>query len=213
MKIARFIFQLFGINTYIVWNHDGGECAIVDPGMTSEEEEQAITNFVMKHNLKIVHLINTHIHIDHVAGNQFVIDTANVSTEAHHGDDFLSKGIASQAKMFNLNVRTDGAEISVGLDDGDEIKIGNEVLKVLHVPGHSPGSIALYDAQDGWLISGDALFEGSIGRTDLAGGSMPMLLHSIKTKLLTLPDETVVYPGHGNPTTIGNEKKYNYYLR
>lgn len=212
MKIARFVFQLFGINTYVVWNPTTLECGIVDPGMSSAQEEQALINFISKNGLKIKHLINTHLHVDHVAGNQFVMRQADVKPEAHAADLFLGQRVGQQAEEFGLPIKPDGVEIAVKLEDGDAIRFGGEELKVIHVPGHSPGSLALYDKEGGWLISGDALFRESIGRTDFPGGSMPQLKASIREKLFVLPDNTVVYPGHGEPTTIGHEKRYNYFV-
>lgn len=213
MKISRFIFQLFGINTYIVWDTETKQCAIIDPGMSSQQECEAIKSFIQRKDLIVKHLINTHLHIDHVAGNKFIIDYAGVKPEAHPADAELGRRIGLQAEMFQLQFAPEGVEISVPLNDGDVVKLGRGVLNVLHVPGHSQGSIALYDAEDGWVISGDALFLQSIGRTDLPGGSFAQLKESIKTKLFALPDSTVVYPGHGNPTTIGHEKKFNYFLK
>lgn len=212
MKIAQFTFSLFGINTYVVWNPESLQCAVVDPGMISHEEEQALMGFIERNNLKVTHLINTHLHIDHVAGNRFIIDRTGALPEANIQDMPLGKRIAEQAKAFQLPFTPDGVDINVALQDGDEIMIGSEKLNVIHVPGHSPGSIALYDERDGWLISGDALFRDSIGRTDLPGGSLATLKTAIREKLFTLPDATVVYPGHGEPTTIGYEKKHNYFV-
>lgn len=213
MKIARFIFQLFGINTYVVWDPESKDCAVIDPGMISPEEEDALDKFITKNSLKVKHLINTHLHIDHAAGNKFVTERYGIGSEANSNDQFLSKSFSQQSQMFNLPFDAEGVEITNDLQDGDIVKIGNGELKVLQVPGHSPGSIALYDSKDKFLISGDALFEGSIGRTDLPGGSSKELIESIKIKILSLPDDTVVYPGHGDPTTVGSERKYNPFLR
>ena len=213
MKIVRFIFQLFGINTYVVWNEDTHCAAVVDPGMMTEKEENALSSFIEKNGLKVTNLINTHMHIDHAAGNDFVMKAYQVNLSAHPLEKELGAMLGNQAKMFQLDFEPEGSEITTYLNDGDVVKIGDGTLKVLHVPGHSPGSIALYSEKDGFLISGDALFANSIGRTDLMGGSMPQLVNAIKTKLLKLPDETVVYPGHGDPTTIGWEKEHNPYLR
>lgn len=213
MKIARFEFSLFGINTYVVFDEATRECAIIDPGMMGIEEENAMKNFIARENLKVTHLINTHIHIDHAVGNKFVADTYSVPVSAHKADAPLMDRIREQAQMFGINEKVHTTEISEYLDEGDKIKIGRGELEVLHVPGHSQGSIVLYDRADGFLIGGDVLFSGSIGRSDLPGGNGAQLVRGIKEKLLTLPDSTVVYPGHGPATTIGEERHYNPFLR
>ena len=213
MKIARFVFQLFGINTYVVWDPKTRNCAIIDPGMSTDREEKALTEFICRENLSVIHLINTHLHIDHTAGNQFVLNKYNVTVSAHRLDEPLGLRLKEQADMFGLPFEPKGIEISTYLNDGDTVNIGDDKLQVIHVPGHSEGGIALYDATDKWLISGDSLFAGSIGRTDLPGGNTTQLINAVKNKLLTLPDSTIVYPGHGDPTTIGDEKRYNPFLK
>lgn len=212
MKIAIFQFSLFGINTYVVYDEISKECIVIDPGMVSKEEETALTNFIEENNLKITNIINTHLHLDHAAGNNYLKLKYQVPVSAHAGDEFLGGMLQNQAKMFGLPLQIDGVEISQYLKEGDIIKLGNEVLKVIEVPGHSKGSIALYSEKDNFIIVGDALFEGSIGRTDLPGGDYNELITSIKNKLLTLPPDTVVYSGHGSPTSIGKEKISNPFL-
>lgn len=209
LKIARFEFSMFGINTYAVWDPISKECAIIDPGMINGRERNALTEFVKKNELKVVHLVNTHLHIDHSIGNAFVEEEYGVPTEASPLDAFLGSGIKNQAEMFGLPFECDNVTIRRELKEGDVIKIGEGELKVLHVPGHSPGSLVFYDEHDGFLIAGDVLFQRSIGRTDLPGGDHNALLEGIRGKLLTLPPSTVVYPGHGPATTIGDELKSN----
>lgn len=212
MKLARFEFSLFGINTYVVYDPASKECAIIDPGISNEEERRAMRNFIESNGLHVKYIINTHIHIDHAIGNKWAEETFNVPVYAHPDDAMLGERLKEQALMFGLSLRADKALIGEELSDGQILRIGDGELKVIHVPGHSPGSIALYDKDDGFLISGDALFNGSIGRTDLPGGSFKQLIKSIKDNLLTLPDDTIVYPGHGPETTIGKEKRSNPYL-
>lgn len=213
MKIARFEFSLFGINTYAVFDPETGDCAIIDPGMSSDRERNAIANFLKSNNLTLTHIINTHLHIDHAIGNSWLQYVYSAPVLANVADLPLGARMVEQATMFGIPMEVETVKIDRKLEQGDIIKIGNGELKVLHVPGHSRGSIALYDEADGFLISGDALFANSIGRTDLPGGSMPVLLDSIKSRLLTLPDDTIVYPGHGPATTIGRERQSNPYLR
>ena len=212
MQVAIFQFSLFGINTYLIFDPDTKECAVIDPGMSSSEEEKAIENFIDDKGLKLTHIINTHLHIDHVAGIPFLKKKYGAPVLAHEGDKFLGEGLVQQAKMFGLNLPLDNIEISEYIQAGDKIKIGNGVMEVISVPGHSKGSVALYDPEGGYLISGDALFQGSIGRTDLPGGNYRELINSIETQLLSLPDNTVVFPGHGPSSTIGEEKKSNPFL-
>lgn len=212
MKIARFEFSLFGINTYVVYDPETGECAIIDPGMMGKEEENAMRGFIDREHLKVTGLINTHLHIDHAVGDKFVVDTYGTPLQAHKADEPLIERIREQAEMFGIREKVHPADVSVYLEEGDRIKVGNGSLEVIHVPGHSPGGIALYDKEDGFLISGDSLFQGSIGRTDLPGGNMQQLVRGVKEKLLSLPGSTVVYPGHGPATTIAQEKAHNPFL-
>lgn len=213
MQVAIFQFSLFDINTYLVFDPDTKECAIIDPGMTTPEEEKAIENFIAEKGLTLTHVINTHIHIDHVAGIPFLREKYGAPVLAHEGDKKLGVKIGHQVAAFGLNLDMDTLEISEFVKEGDKIKIGNGVLEVLEAPGHSKGSIGLYDPDGKYLISGDALFQGSIGRTDLPGGDYDELIDSIENKFLTLPDDTVVFPGHGPATTIGDEKQSNPFLR
>lgn len=209
---ARFEFSLFGINTYVVYDPATRECAIIDPGMMGIEEENAMRNFINRERLTVRHLINTHLHIDHAVGDKFVADTYGVPVSAHRLDEPLMERIRQQAEMFGIKEKVNVAEVSHRLEEGDRIAVGGGELEVLHVPGHSPGSIVLYDRADGMLFGGDVLFDGSIGRTDLPGGSHEQLVRGIREKLLTLPSDTVVYPGHGPATTIGKERATNPFL-
>lgn len=212
MQVAIFQFSLFGINTYLVFDPDTKECAVIDPGMSSREEEKALENFIAEKGLALRQIINTHLHIDHVAGIPFLQKKYGAPVIAHEGDKFMADGIKEQARMFGLDLPLDNIEISEYIKAGDEIKIGKGTLKVLEVPGHSKGSIALYDKEGGYIITGDALFKGSIGRTDLPGGNYRELIDSIDKELLSLPDDTVVLPGHGPSSTIGEEKQSNPFL-
>ncbi len=213
MNIAKFEFSLFGINTYVVYDPTEKKAAIIDPGMINREEEDAIINFIQKNQLTITHIINTHLHIDHAIGASFAKEQFKVPLFAHKDDEMLGDRLQQQALMFGISEKVEDVSIDSYLQVGDTIKIGAGTLNVLHVPGHSPGSIALFDKEGGFVITGDALFAGSVGRTDLPGGSMPQLMRSIKDNLLTLPDGTAVYPGHGPATTIGREKSSNPFLQ
>lgn len=212
MQVAIFQFSLFGINTYLIFDPETKQCVVVDPGMSNPQEEKAIENFIAEKGLTLTQIINTHLHIDHVAGVPFLRKKYGVPVLAHEGDEILGLKISHQAAAFGLDLDLDSIEISEYLKAGDVIKVGNGQLKVLAVPGHSKGSIALYDPEGGFLISGDALFKGSIGRTDLPGGDYKELIDSIEDQLLSLPDSTVVFPGHGPSSTIGEEKRTNPFL-
>lgn len=212
LKIAKFTFYMFGINTYVVYDPEKKEAAIIDPGMSRPQEFDAMEKFIVRENLSVTHLINTHLHIDHAIADKWVMEKYGLPVEAHSDDATLGMVLNQQAQRFGIRGVDAKVEIGKTLKAGDEVRIGNGSLKVLHVPGHSPGSIALYDKEGGFVIVGDTLFEGSIGRTDLMGGNHAQLIKAITDELLTLPGDTVVYPGHGNPTTIELEKKNNPYL-
>lgn len=213
MKVIKFGFSLFGINTYVVVDESTKSCAVIDPGMIDREEEEALTGYISRNGLKVTHVINTHLHVDHAIGDKYVSELFKVSVVGHKADEPLGERIQQQATMFGMAERVEAVSLNSYLEDGDEVKVGDGRLKVLHVPGHSPGSIALYDPDGKFVITGDALFAGSVGRTDLPGGNYSQLIKAVKDKLLTLPDNTAVYPGHGPATTIGQEKKYNPFLQ
>lgn len=212
MNIARFEFSLFGINTYVVYDPKEKKAAIVDPGMINSEEEEALSRFLERNDLTVTHIINTHLHIDHAIGAAYAKMKYGVPVYAHRDDEFLGERLRMQAESFGINEKVKDISIDSYLEDGDVIKIGEGELRVIHVPGHSPGSVALYDPQGGYVISGDALFDGSVGRTDLPGGNGAQLIRAIRENLLPLPDATVVYPGHGPATTIGRERVANPFL-
>ena len=212
LKVARFGFYMFGINTYVVYDPEEKEATIIDPGMSRKQEFDALENFIGREGLKVTHLINTHLHIDHAIADNWVKAKYGVPVEAHADDAMLGERIKQQAQMFGVQAEDVAVEIDRPLKEGDIIKIGSGELKVVHVPGHSPGSICLYDEADSFVIVGDALFQGSIGRTDLPGGNHRQLVDAIKNKLLTLPKETMVLSGHGDATTIGREWESNPYL-
>ena len=212
LKVARFGFYMFGINTYVVYDPEEKEAAIIDPGMSRPQEFEALEKFIDREGLKVTHLINTHLHIDHAIADSWVKARYGVPVEANADDSILGSRLLEQARMFGVRSEDAAVEIDRQLKDGDTVRIGGGELKVLHVPGHSPGSICLYDKEDDFVIVGDALFQGSIGRTDLPGGNHRQLVDAIKNKLLTLPRETMVLPGHGDHTTIGEEWDSNPYL-
>lgn len=212
MKVSRFTFNMFGVNTYVLWDEVSKDAVIVDPGMVNLDEQAMVDDFINKNNLKITHLINTHMHIDHSFGISYISAKYNVNLEANMADQFLAERLNAQAEMFGIPMKISDLEINKNLVDGNTITIGDESLLILQVPGHSPGSIVLYSPVSSFVISGDVLFKNSIGRSDLPGGNYNQLIGNIKSKLMTLPDDVVVYPGHGLETTIGEEKINNPFL-
>lgn len=212
MKLKSFEFSLFGVNTYILWDEATREAAIVDPAMTRADECAWLDEFIASNGLKLVHLINTHLHLDHTFGDEHIMARYGLPIEAHANDRTLGLTRQAQADKFHLPLRLPPVEIDVELNDGDIVTVGNERLRVICVPGHSQGSIALYDEKDAFVLTGDALFQGSIGRTDLPGGNHAQLVNAITDRLLTLPPHTRVYPGHGPASTIADEMRHNPYL-
>ena len=212
MEIKQFIFNPIQENTYIIWDEETKEGAIVDCGALFEEEKRRISEFITDKGIKIKYLMNTHMHFDHCFGNHWAAETYDVKLMAHKGDSGIAAGLQNQIKMFGLPFEVEVEPIGIFLDESSVLSLGKERIKVIETPGKRQGGICFYMAQSGILLSGDTLFEGSIGRTDLEGGSYSTLIKSIKDKLIILPDSTRVYCGHGSYTTIGDEKKYNPYI-
>jgi len=211
MQIQQFTFNPFQENTYIVYNEEK-EALIIDPGCYTEDEETILKNFIVSNGLNIKLLVNTHLHIDHVLGNAFVEKTYHVKAHANSRDEFWLKGLEGQARMFGLSLRHPSTILENYIQEGDKLHLGAEIFDIFQVPGHSPGSIILYNAKNHLVFVGDVLFQGGIGRSDLQGGNYQSLIEGIQEKLLTLPENTVVYSGHGPSTTIGREKANNPFL-
>ncbi len=211
MTIKTFTFNPFQENTYLLYD-ETGEAVIVDAGCLHQSEKLFLRNFITENNLQLKRILNTHLHIDHQFGNKFLFETYGLQPEAGEEDEFLLENVQKQAAMFGLPMNETAQLLGAYITDLQEITFGNTILKALHCPGHSPGSMCLYNENVGVLIAGDVLFKGSIGRTDLQKGDYATLIRSITNKLLVLPDETIVYCGHGPTTTIGDEKQNNPYL-
>ena len=212
MKIKTFEFNPLGVNTYVLYDKTG-ECVVIDASCFFPDERELLLNFILDNNLVVKHLLNTHLHFDHVFGVNFMASQFGLKLQVHPDDVFLLDNLPQQLQMFGFNTNVDYApEIGNYLKENDIISFGEQQLKVLHVPGHSPGSIVFYNEKEKFAVVGDVLFNGSIGRTDLPGGNFDQLIEGIRTKLFTLPDDTEIYSGHGPKTTIGQEKKYNPFL-
>ncbi|MDE7443114.1 MAG: MBL fold metallo-hydrolase [Muribaculaceae bacterium] len=205
MNIKSFKFNMFGLNTYVVWDIATRKAMIIDPGMINEAEEHKLDTYIKDNNIEVTHLVNTHLHLDHTFGNDHVKRKYALPLQAHEADAPLGLTRAEQCRRFGLRGNADPVIIDKKLSEGDLITLGNTKFEVLHIPGHSPGSIVLYDSADSCIFVGDVLFQRSIGRTDLPGGNHVQLINGIRSKLLTLPPDTIVYPGHGPATTIGEE--------
>ena len=217
MNIKQFVFNPFGVNCYILSN-DKGETILIDPSVSNTREQTALADYIKAEKLKVCRVLNTHLHLDHVLGNAFVERTYGVKAEAHKDDEFLLGLQNEQAQMFGLPCNDLAPALGNTLNEGDVVEISGIKLQVIHVAGHSPGGLAFFCANPGevngqdnvppLLFPGDILFAGSRGRSDLFGGDEFALVSGIKSKLLTLPGETIVFPGHGPMTTIASEKHW-----
>ena len=216
MRIKQFVFNPFGVNGFVLSN-DAGEAILIDPSASNEREEAVLADYISKNGLTVKHLFNTHLHLDHVLGNAFVHRTYGVEPEAHEEDAFLLELQEEQSQMFGLPMREPSPGLGNYLAEGDAVGVAGISLQVIHVAGHSPGGIAFFCEKPGevngqkappLLFPGDIIFAGSRGRSDLFGGDETALVSGIKSKLLTLPGDTAVFPGHGPATCIADEKRW-----
>ncbi|KIA82842.1 metallo-beta-lactamase [Kaistella solincola] len=211
LQIQSFVFNPFSENTYVVFN-DKKQAFIIDPGNFAEKETEVLKKFIEEKELKIQNILLTHAHIDHVLGLQKMYDLYQVPVLMHEIEKEILDRNPMDANRFGFFFKPFEGEISY-LQESEKISLGSDEFNILHVPGHSPGSITFHSEEQKFLVSGDVLFEGSIGRTDLYKGDAEQLLKSISDKLFVLDPETQVFNGHGNPTTIGFEKSYNPFFR
>ena len=210
LNVKAFTFNPVQENTYILYN-DEKECCIIDPGCYFKEENIELKNYIENTGLIPVSLLNTHCHLDHIFGNKFVYDTWGLLLHIHQNEKKVLDFGPTSGLMYNLPFENYNAELKF-IKPGENIRLGKDELEVRFTPGHSPGSVSFYYKPGGFVIGGDVLFNGSIGRTDLPGGNFDMLVTSIRDQLFGLPDETIVYPGHGPETTIGFEKMNNPFV-
>lgn len=213
LNIKQFIFNPFGESTYVVWDNDLRQAIVVDPGMCDDSERRRLDSYLSDNNLELTGIVNTHMHLDHCIGANYVKNRYGVKVHASAADAPLGAMVPQQAMRFGMDSRGyEPVTVDVPLADGDTIDVGSEKLEVIAVPGHSPGGIALYSATGRFVLTGDSLFCGSVGRTDLPGGDYGTLINSVSGRLLSLPDDTLVLPGHGDSTTIGRERESNPFL-
>jgi len=209
--IKSFCFNSFEENTYIL-SDETGQCIIIDPGCHLANEEKELSSYISENQLKPVRLLNTHCHIDHILGNYYVATKYDLKPEIHRNEIKVLESSVYVSQLYQINL-SPSPQPGRFIEEGETIIFGKSKLETLFTPGHSPGSITFYCREQAFVISGDVLFERSIGRTDLPGGNYEVLIDAIMTKLLPLGDEVAVYSGHGAPTTIGMEKKFNPFLR
>lgn len=210
LKIRQFTFNPVQENTYVIYNEKGA-CAIIDPGCYFDYEYKELTDFIELNKLLPNSLLNTHCHLDHVFGNKAIAEKYGLTLHMHPKEKKLFDYAPTSGEMWGLPFSNYEGEI-VFIDERNTVKIGEDELSILFTPGHSPGSISFYAEKSGFVVSGDVLFRLGVGRTDLPGGNFETLANSIRTQLFTLPDDVVVYSGHGPETTIGEEKRSNPFL-
>jgi glyoxylase-like metal-dependent hydrolase (beta-lactamase superfamily II) len=206
LQVKIFVFNPVMENTYLLYD-ETKEAAIIDCGAMTSEERKELSDFIKEKKLTLKHLLNTHLHFDHVLGNKFIYDNYGLKPQYSAADEPMQKNMTRVSKIHYDPVL--GGHY---LNEYDQITFGNTTLTVLQTPGHSPGGLSFYSEKDHYVFTGDTLFHSDIGRTDLWGGNQAELIDSIKKKLLTLPGDTVVYPGHEESSTIEEEKLYNPYL-
>lgn len=212
LKVKKFVFSLFGVNTYLAIDEGTKKATIIDPAMQQSAEESELEQYISENNLEITNIINTHLHLDHCFGANWVKRKYGVKLMGAPADAILGKIIPQQYQMFGMKPVNETVEIDVNLSDGETISIGDSTLVVLATPGHTQGGIVLYDKEDKLLFSGDTIFYGSVGRTDLPGGNQMQLIKSIRDKIMTLPDDVKILPGHGGSTSVGYERIHNPYV-
>ncbi|MDR6527461.1 glyoxylase-like metal-dependent hydrolase (beta-lactamase superfamily II) [Chryseobacterium rhizosphaerae] len=211
LQIQGFVFNFASENTYIIYN-ENKNAWLIDPGNMSAQETQAIDNFITENGLHIQKILLTHAHIDHVLGLQWAFDKFKVPVHMHQEDQEVLDMLQASGLRFGMTIDPVKVEVSY-VKEGDELDLDGEKFKIYHVPGHSPGSVVYHNENQKFMISGDVLFEGSIGRTDLYKGNYEQLIEGITKKLFVLDSDTQVFSGHGNPTSIGFEKQYNPFFK
>ena len=211
IQIHSFVFSPFSENTYVLWD-ETNEAVVIDPGCLTQQEKEKLSSFISSKKLTVKTLLQTHAHIDHVFGSAFVKRKYGVKMLMHRNEIPVLDNVESRAKVWGIQ-GYEPVEADEFIDEKSVIKFGNSELSVLFVPGHAPGHLAFVNHAQKFVIGGDVLFRGSIGRTDFPLCNHADLLNSIRTQFFALPDDYTVYPGHNEPTTIGHEKRINPFLK
>ncbi len=211
IQIQTFVFNAFSENTFVVWD-ETQEGVIIDPGCHSESERKRLVMFIENKGINIRYLLNTHGHIDHIIGNAFVKKQWQIPFIAHKAIEEEIKRAVDYGEMYGMPI-TDTTLPEIYVEQGDTVKFGNTSFSVLYTPGHAISHVSFYEPVSHSVFSGDVLFQMGIGRWDFPGGDFEILMQSITRELLVLPEETTVYCGHGNVTTIGMEKRRNPYIK
>lgn len=209
LAIQSFTFNPVQENTYVLY--EGKDACIIDPGCYFGNERRTLQEWIEVHQLSPKFLLNTHCHLDHVFGNKFIHEEYGLTLHLHEKEKEMLQHAPAAALQWNMPFENYRGEL-IFLNAGDTVKIGNSLLNVIFAPGHSPGSICFYCKAQDFIVSGDVLFRLSIGRTDLPGGDYETLVNSIRKEIFMLPEKTIVYPGHGDTTTVGYEKKHNPFV-
>lgn len=212
LKIQRFVFNLFNENTYLIWDENSKTAAVIDPGCNSPEEEKALREAIHNNSLQLKYLINTHCHIDHILGNAFIKKNFDVLFMAPEKDLFMLELMRDIAHQYGVILEASPKPDNF-ISEEEKLQLGSFEGRFLFTPGHSPGEYCLYFEKEKVCFTGDVLFKGSIGRTDLWEGNFEQLIESIRTKLFILPDDVKIFPGHESQSTIGTEKKSNPFLK
>jgi hydroxyacylglutathione hydrolase len=212
LKYQVFEFSPFAENTYILYETDTKTAWCIDPGCYDAYERKTLTDFIATEGLTLVRLLNTHAHLDHIFGNAYVSQTYGLLPESHRGELVVYERFMDVCKMYGIPNVAKSPLPQVFLEDNQILHLGNYTFTCILAPGHSPASLCFYCEAEGLLIGGDVLFLEGVGRTDLPGGDHATLMQSIKTRILTLPDSTMVLPGHGPATTVRHEREYNPFI-
>lgn len=209
MEVKCLEFNFLPVNTYVIWD-ETREAAVIDPGCFYPGENEQLTSFISSKGLTVRLLLNTHLHFDHVFGNNYVEQTYGVKARANDQDMPWIRSIGARLSVFGIEYKGEVNPILPEniLHEGDTVTFGNTTLHVLQVPGHSPGSVVFWNKEQKAVFTGDVIFQGSYGRTDFPDGNHEALMTGIRTKILTMPSDTVLYTGHGPATTVGMEKRF-----
>ena len=212
MLTKAFTFNPVGENTYLIWDEESHEAAIIDAGMSNNRENAIISEFITQENLQLKYALQTHMHFDHIWGLSYILETYGLKPLCHAAEESIYRDVPEMTSMFRLSMNWNLPTVERYINEGDTFQLGNTTIKVLHTPGHTPGGLSYYIPSANIIFTGDTLFQGSIGRTDLPGGNLSEEIDSIKNKIITLPSETIIYSGHGPESNIGWELKNNPYL-